>query len=210
MNILIIGSTGGTGKQLVKEALERGHKVTAFARKSSKVAITHASLKVIEGNVLDIKSLQKAIIGQDIVLCALGHKRWLYPTKILSKGTSNIIEVMNKNNINRLICETSLGLGKSFGKMGLYYTLFVIPFILPFYFWDKRKQESVIKSSSLDWTIVRPGALNNKKARDKYYHGSKIGNWIYTVRIARADVADFMLNQIDDTNYVHATPGVCW
>lgn len=210
MNIIIIGSTGGTGKQLVKKALERGHNVTAFARNSSKVKLTHPNIRVSEGNVLNIESLQKAIIGQDVVLCALGHKRWFYQTSILSKGTRNIVETMEKNNIKRLVCETSLGLGKSFGRMGLYYTLFVIPFVLPFYFWDKKKQETIIKKSSLDWIIVRPGALNNKKARGKYYHGLKAGNWIFTVRISREDVADFMLNQLDDNKYVHSTPGVCW
>ena len=75
MNILITGSTDGTGKQLVKKSLERGHFVTAFARNSSRVAITHTNLKVVEGNVLNIEFLKKAIIGQDVVLCALGHKR---------------------------------------------------------------------------------------------------------------------------------------
>ena len=210
MNLLIIGSTGGTGKQLVKQALNRGHNVTAFARNPSKIKIKHDRLKIVKGNVLNVDSLWNAITGQDVVLCALGHKRWLYPTKILSKGTSNIIEAMEKNKVNRFICETSLGLGESTGRMGLYYTLFVIPFILPFYYWDKRKQESVIKSSSLDWTIVRPGALNNRKARGKYRQGSKVGNWFYTVRISRADVADFMLNQLEDNKYVHSTPGICW
>ncbi len=152
--------------------------------------------------MLNLDSLNKAMVNQDTVLCALGHKRWFYPTKILSNGTKNIIEAMEKNNVKRFICETSLGLGKSFGKMGLYYTFFVIPFILPFYFWDKRKQENVIQSSSLEWTIVRPGALNNKKARGTYKEGSNIGNWIYTVRISREDVAEFMLNQIEDRKYV--------
>ena len=94
--------------------------------------------------------------------------------------------------------------------MGIYYTFFVIPFILPFYFWDKRRQEKIIRSSSLDWTIIRPGALNNRRARRKYKHGSKIGNWIYTVGISRSDVADFMLNQIEDDKYLHSSPGVCW
>jgi putative NADH-flavin reductase len=210
MNILIIGSTGGTGIRLVSQALERGHHVTAFARKPSKIKIKHERLEIFEGNVLDVSSLDKAIVNQDAVLCALGHKRWFYPNKILSKGTKNIIDAMERNNVKRIICETSLGLGKSVGKMGLYYTFFVIPIILPFYFWDKRKQESAIQSSSLDWTIVRPGALNNRKPRGKYRHGSNIGNWFYTVRISRADVADFMLNQLEDKKYVHIAPGVSW
>lgn len=210
MNILIIGSTGGTGKQLVLQALDRGYNVTAFARDTSKIKIKDDRLKVIKGNVLDVDSLKNAITGQDVVLCALGHKRWLYPTKILSEGIKNIIDSMVENRVKRLICETSLGLGNSIGKMGLYYTFFVIPFILPFYFWDKRKQEIIIQSSELDWTIIRPGALNNRQARGDYRRGLKIGNWFYTVRISRTDVADFMLNQIEEKKYIHSKPGVCW
>jgi len=210
MNILIIGSTGGTGKQLVIQALDRDHNVTAFARKPSKINIKHDRLKVIKGNVLNVDSLRNAMAEQDIVICALGHKKWLYPTKILSEGTRNIIATMREYGVKRLICETSLGLGETTGKMGIYYTFFVIPFILPFYFWDKRKQEKIIQSSELDWTIIRPGALNNRRARGSYREGFKIGNWFYTVRISRADVADFMLNQIDDNKYIHSKPGVSW
>jgi putative NADH-flavin reductase len=210
MNILIIGSTGGTGIRLVAQALERGYNVTAFARKPSKIKINHDRLTVFEGDVLDADSLNEAMVNQDAVLSALGHQRWFYPNKILSKGTKNIIEAMEKNNVKRFICETSLGIGKSAGKMGLYYTFFVIPFILPFYFWDKRKQEIIIQSCSLEWTIVRPGALNNKKARGSYSEGLNIGNWIYTVRISREDVAQFMLNQIEDKKYVKLAAGICW
>ncbi len=94
--------------------------------------------------------------------------------------------------------------------MGLYYTLFVIPFILPFYYWDKQRQEQVIRASSLDWVIVQPGALTNGSKRGVYRHGGDIGNWLWTVRISRADVADFMLNQLADDTYLRAAPGVCW
>ena len=210
MKVLIIGSTGGTGKKLVIQALDQGHIVTAFVRNSAKLKIVNNNLRVVKGNVLNAESLKKAMIGQDAVLCALGHKRWFYPNQILSMGTKNIIAAMEENNIKRLVCETSLGLGKSLGKMGVYYTFFVIPFILPFYFWDKRKQEALIKSSLLDWTIVRPGALNNQSARGKYRLGFKIGNWIYTVRISCADVAEFMLQQLESDLYVHKSPGVSW
>lgn len=210
MNLLIIGSTGGTGVQLVSQALALGHNVTAFTRKASKIKIIHERLKVFEGDVLDFDSLNRAMSDQDAVLSALGHKQFFYPTKILSRGTKNIITAMENNNVKRFICETSLGVGNSIGRMGLYYTFFVIPFILPFYFWDKGKQETVIKSSSLDWTIVRPGVLNNRQARGSYQHGPNIGNLFYTVRISRADVAHFMLNQLVDKKYIHSTPGICW
>jgi uncharacterized protein YbjT (DUF2867 family) len=110
MKFLVVGAAGGTGREVIKQALARGHTVTALVR--------------------------------------------------------------------RFVCETSLGQGDSVGHMGLSYTLFVIPIILPFYFWDKRRQETLIRSSSLDWMIVRPGAMNNRRGRGVYKHGVRIGSWI--------------------------------
>jgi len=210
MKILIIGSTGGTGQQLVKQALEKNNIVTAFARKPSKLKIEHYNLKILKGDVFDIDSLAEAINEQDVVISSLGHKRFLLPNKILSQGTKNIIDVMGKNNVKRFICISSLGIGDSIGRMGLYYTLFVIPVILHFYFWDKGKQEKIIRKSNLDWTIVRPGALNNRKAKGNYKHGKNIGNFIWTVSISRSDVANFILDQLTDKTYINDTPGICW
>ncbi|HEX2897180.1 MAG TPA: SDR family oxidoreductase [candidate division Zixibacteria bacterium] len=207
MNVLIIGATGGTGRELVKQALERGHSVTALVRKPERANFSDPKVKIMHGNVLDYESVIRSMEGQDAVLSALGHKRWLGPTKILSEGTKNIIKAMESHNVSRFICETSLSVGESFGRLGLYYTLFVIPIILPFYFWDKRRQEKIIRDSSLKWTIVRPGPLNNRKGRKKYKHGEIVGNYIWTFGISRADVADFMLNQLTDETYLRKAPG---
>lgn len=210
MRVLVVGSTGGTGRQLVSQALSRGHEVTAFARRPAKLHIQHERLRVVRGNVLDPLSLEEAIRDQDAVVCALGHKRWVYPNRILSTGTANLITAMKAHGTRRLVCETSLGLGDSWGKLGIYYTLFVIPFILPLYYWDKRRQEAVIRASAAEWTIVRPGALTNGPKRGVYRYGDGLGSWLWTVRISRADVADFMLNQLSDDAWLRAAPGVCW
>lgn len=208
MHLLVIGATGGTGRQLVVQALERGHHVTALARRPSKIEARHERLVVLQGDVMDYCSLEASMRGQEAVLCALGHKRWFYPTRILSEGTRNLVQAMETHGVRRLVCETSLGLGESTGRMGLYYTLFVIPFILPFYFWDKRRQEEVIRASSQEWVIVRPGALTNGSKRGVYRHGGNAGHWLWTVRISRADVADFMLDQLTHDAYLRAAPGV--
>ncbi|HEY5719186.1 MAG TPA: SDR family oxidoreductase [Gammaproteobacteria bacterium] len=210
MRVLIIGATGGTGMQLVRQAVARGHEVTAFVRKPSRFRLTDARLKVVQGDVMDAASVRQAMSGQEAVLCALGHKRWLYPTRILSQGTANILSSMRDSGVRRLVCETSLSVGDSRGRMGLYYTLFVIPFILPFYFWDKGRQEKIIRGSDVDWVIVRPGALNNGRARGRYRHGAGLGSFLWTVRISRADTAAFMLDQLTSGRYLRATPGVCW
>jgi hypothetical protein len=94
--------------------------------------------------------------------------------------------------------------------MGLYYTLFVGVFILPLYFFDKARQEHVIRNSSLDGIIVRPGVQTNGSKRGVYRDGSEVGHWLWTVRISRADVADSMLNQLTSDAYLHQSPGVSW
>jgi putative NADH-flavin reductase len=184
--------------------------VTAFARRPEKLEIRNAHLEAVRGDVLDFASVDAAVRGQDAVLCALGHKRWLGPTRILSTGTANIVKAMTAHGVKRFICETSLGVGDSFGRMGLYYTLFVIPFILPFYYWDKGRQEAVIRASTLEWTIVRPGALNNGRQKGVYRCSTHVGSYLWTVRISRADVAAFMLDQLTDDTFLRASPGVSW
>lgn len=210
MRVLIIGGTGGTGRELIKQALAQGHHLTALVRKPEKVKIAHQHLSIIKGNVLDFDKVLEAVAGQDAVLCALGHKRFFIRTTILSEGTKNIIHAMERQHVNRLICITSLGINDSRFKLGLYYTLFVIPVIIYFYFLDKVKQEKLIRSSKLNWTIVRPGQLTNGKKRGRYHDGANVGNYILTKTISRADVAHFILCELSDTKYLHKTPGVVY
>ncbi len=208
MKLLIIGGTGGTGRELVKQALERGHRITALVRKPEKLKINDPNLVTVKGNILDFESVREAAAGQDAVLSVLGHKRFFIKTSILSGGTANIIRAMELNDVKRLICVTSLGINDSRFKLGLYYTFFVIPVILFFYFRDKAKQERLIRNSRLDWTIVRPGQLTNGKKRINYRHGAKVGSYILTKMISRASVADFMLKQLNDDTYLRKTPGI--
>ena len=208
--VLIVGATGGTGRQLVEQALERGHTVTALARDPSALRIEHPRLTVLRGDVLDYPSVDAAMRGQDAVLSALGHKQYFRPTRTLSEGTRNLLHAMDAHHVRRFVCETSLGIGDSAGRMGLYYTFFVIPVILQFYFWDKTRQERLLAASRVDWVVVRPGAFTNGAKRGRYRHGRRVGSFFRTVRISRGDVADFMLNQMSDNTYLRAAPGVCW
>jgi uncharacterized protein YbjT (DUF2867 family) len=208
--VLILGATGGTGRQLVAQALERGYAVTALVRDPSRLPVHHPQLAVVSGDVLDAGSVEAAMRGQEAVLSALGHKRYFYPTRILSEGTGNILRAMETHGVPRFVCETALGIGDSAGRMGLYYTLFVIPVILPFYFWDKTRQERMIARSRVEWVIIRPGALTNGEKRGRYRHGLRIGSFLLTVRISRADVAEFMLNQLVSDTYLRTAPGLCW
>lgn len=207
--VLILGATGGTGRQLLAQALERGYEVTAFVRNPATLSVEHPRLTVVQGDVLDYSTVEKAVRGQDAVISALGHKRFFGPTRILSEGTRNILRAMETHNVRRFVCETSLGIGDSIGRMGLYYSLFVIPVVLPFYFWDKTRQEQWIAASNSEWVIVRPAALTNAAGRGAYRHGRNIGSFFWTARIARADVADFMLKQLADDSNLGTAVGIC-
>jgi nucleoside-diphosphate-sugar epimerase len=206
--VLVIGATGGTGRQLIQQALDQGHQVTAFVRRPSKLQVEHVNLRIVKGNVLDYPSVEAAMDGQSAVLCALGHKRFFYPNKIQSNGMRNILCAMKTCNVPRLICETALGIGSSVGRLGLPHTFFILPLILPFYMWDKLRQEDLIIASDRDWIIVRAGVLTNAEARGNYRHGPKVGNYFWPAPVARADVADFMLKQLNDDAYVGAAPGI--
>jgi putative NADH-flavin reductase len=210
MKILIIGGTGATGKQLIQQALSLGLKVTVLARHPEKLRIEHANLIIIKGNVLDYQSVSNAMQSQQAVLSALGHKRFFIPTKTLSEGSKNIIRAMNENGVKRLICITSLGINESRFKLGLYYTLFVIPFIIFFYFRDKALQERLIEKSNLDWTIVQPGQLTNGKKREKYKVGKYAGHSILIKMISRADVAHFMLHELLKPSHLHQKTGISY
>ncbi len=210
LRVVVIGATGGTGRQLVQQALDQGHQVTAFVRDPSKLQIEHENLRVVKGDVLDYASVESAMLGQSAVLCALGHKRFFYPNKIQSNGMGNILRAMKACDVPRLICETALGIGNSVGRLGLPHTFFILPLILPFYMWDKLRQEELIIASDRDWVIVRPGVLTKGEARGACRHGPCIGSYLWPVKISRADVADFMLRQLTDDTYVGAAPGVGW
>jgi putative NADH-flavin reductase len=96
MRLLIFGSTGSIGRELVKQALEQGHTVTAFARDPAKLDIKHANLQVVQGDVMDLASVEKAVQGQEAVLCSIGAGR---KGTIRSEGTRHIIRAMEKADV---------------------------------------------------------------------------------------------------------------
>ncbi|WP_460979216.1 NAD(P)-dependent oxidoreductase [Spirosoma knui] len=212
MKLLILGSTGGTGRQLVEQALTQGHQVTAFARNPAKLNLTHPNLTIVQGDVLDYPSLERAIQGQDAILSAIGSPANKIGT-IRSEGTQNTIRAMEKNGVQRLICQTSLGYGDSRDVLDMTPFIFkyiIVPFILRKGFADHALQEEYIKQSQLDWVIVRPGNLTDDQRTGQYRHGFAATDKALKVKIARADVADFMLKQLTDDTYLRKTPGVSY
>ncbi|MDQ3865078.1 MAG: NAD(P)H-binding protein, partial [Actinomycetota bacterium] len=163
MKLLIIGATGGLGRELVLRAPERGHEVTALARDPSRVLRQDERIRVVRGDVLDPASVESAVRGQDAVVSALGTPNPRRPSTLLSKGTKNVVEAMGHHAVRRLVCVTILGTGDSGRRHGsLFYRLFVLGFFVKPMLEDKERQEEVITRSRLDWTIVRPPRYTGK------------------------------------------------
>lgn len=209
MKLLIVGATGATGLELLEQALEAGDVVTAFARRPAAVQLRHASLRVQQGDILDYCAVETAVRGQDAVLCALGVRQ-VGKNTILSDGTRNLIEAMEKMQVRRLIVESSLGVGDSRGQLGPMHNWFVLPFLLRNIFADKETQESLIRASRLEWIIVRPAILTNGPRTGRYKAGFAANNQSIKRKISRADTAEFMLKQLMDDTYLHKTPGLSY
>lgn len=209
MNIIIFGSTGGTGRQVVEQALEHGHRVTAFARNPAKLDINHANLKVVQGDVMDLPSVEKAVQGQEAVVCVLGAGQKMTGT-IRSEGTQQIIQAMEKAGIRRFICQSTLGAGDSWQNLNFFWKYIMFGFLLRNVFADHQRQENYVLQSRLDWTIIRPGAFVDGNRTGKYRHGFPGNDKTSKLKISRADVADFILKQLADKKYIHKTPSLSY
>lgn len=213
--VLIFGATGATGQCLTEQALLLGHEVTAFARNPSVIqegldkalSFRPDQLSVVRGDVLDPASVEAAMVGQDAVLCALGT-RSLSATTVLSTGTKNIIAAMEKSGTRRIICESSLGVGDSRNQSGFVFGKIIVPLIFKGLFEDKERQERELRQSNLDWVIVRPARLTNGPQKGGYHvvtDKSKVG-----IKISRADVAAFMLEQLTNEQYLKKTVAIAY
>ncbi|MCW9032609.1 MAG: SDR family oxidoreductase [Rhodospirillales bacterium] len=209
MKIVVFGSTGNVGQQLVKQAIELGHDVTAHTRTPTKLDQTSENLKIIKGDILDPSSVKKAIEGQEVVMCALGMPL-MNKDGLRAKGTKNIVTAMEEIGVRRLVCLSSLGTGDSFNILPFYYRFFLAPLLMRHLFADHGAQESLIKSSKLDWTIARPGSFVKGPATDEYRHGFFTADTSLKLKISHGDVANFMLKQLDDNTYLHQTPGLSY
>lgn len=209
MKLVIFGSTGGTGREVVKQALEEGHIVTAFARDPGKLEIQDPNLHILQGDVMDSSSLEKAMTGQDAVVCVLGAGNNL-TSKIRSQGTQKIIQAMEKSGVKRFICQSTLGAGDSWENLNFFWKYIMFGFLLRKPFIDHQKQETYVKESSLDWTIIRPGSFVEGNRTGNYRHGFPGTDKTSKLEISRGDVADFILKQLTDNTYLGKTPGLSY
>ncbi|GAV19245.1 hypothetical protein MMIC_P0174 [Mariprofundus micogutta] len=206
MKILVIGASQGIGLELVKQAIDAGHHVTAMMRdKSVFDAHPHKHLKIRQGDILTRKIVEGACVGQDAVCITVGMVPSSKPVKLFSDGTANVLKGMQKAGVKRLLAVTGIGAGDSEGHGGFFYDKVTRAVLLKHVYDDKNRQEELIRSSDIDWTIVRPALLTRTGLTADYRVLTDLTG-IKADKISRADVAHFMLNELEHADYVHQTP----
>jgi len=208
--VLIIGASRGIGLQTVGAALRAGHRVRALARSAASMPIQDANLDTVSGDALDRDTIRDALQDVDVVIQTIGVNFFapnliFEGTTLFSDSTRILVDAMKVAGVNRLIAVTGLGAGDSRGHGGLIYDAVVFPLLLKRVYDDKDVQEWIVRSSGLDWTIVRPGLLTNRPATGRYRVLTAPKDWQFGA-ISRSDVADFLVQQINDRTLVGTTP----
>jgi len=207
MKIIVFGATGTIGQHVIKQAIADGHTVTAFARNTSKIKQHHPRLKKVAGDVTEPSSINASISGHDAVIVVLGAGR---KGGVRSVGTHNVITAMKAHDIKRLICQSSLGVGDSRVNLNFFWKYIMFGLLLRPAYADHELQEQYVRESDLDWTIVRPGAFTDGERTGKYKHGILAIEEKHALAISRADLAEFLLQQVSDLNYIHQSPGLSY
>lgn len=201
MKLLIFGASGATGRLVVSAALAKGHAVTAFVRTPSKLAVSHENLRVIVGDVADQQAVERSVAGHEAVFSCLGVGVPLKHDPAVVAGIGFIVDAMQRTGPARLIYLSFLGVRDSRRQLGPLLGGVIVPLVLRREVADHEAKEKLIVQSSLDWTIVRPPKLTNGAATGEFRHGNGIQATSLLPTLARADVAAFMLGQLDDTTY---------
>ncbi len=205
MDIIVFGATGRTGKELVKQALEQGHNVTAFVRDVLRSPFKHKNLQLYQGNVLNPAQVNLAVKGHEAVLSALGNSAGSKNKTICSEGAENIINAMERHRIKKFVVESAYGVYDTRQKFYSKTLWWVVKSNMQ----DKERMEMIVASSKIDWVIVRPVALTNKSKTGRYRAGENIKTGFWPT-ISRADTADFMLKALTDDTYLHKTPTITY
>jgi putative NADH-flavin reductase len=204
LKVAIFGATGGTGRIMVRKALERGHEITAAVRNPSALSGSYERLRVVKADVMHNQQALEAVVeDQDAVITSISIgnplKEGRKPTTLFSEGTRNVIAAMKRQGVRRLVClsssavEPDPALGISFGKI-------MRPLLFKEMYADMSRMEREVRESGLDWIIVRPSTLTDDPASGRYILG--IDRIPKGWRIPREDVAEFVLDQLDDDRYL--------
>jgi putative NADH-flavin reductase len=206
MKIVVLGATGGTGREIVRQAVEHGHEVTAFVRAPERLPFRDR-ISVISGDLLKSAEMERAIQGHDAILSGFGPR---YPvsqaeTNLLKRFAIALTSAMLNVGVVRVVIESTAFLFKDsiIPPANLVGRLF-----FPVTVADATDMEKIVGESGLAWTIVRPPQLTDRPHTGKYR--VREGHLpLFGFKISRADVADFMIGAVEKHASIGKVVGVC-
>ncbi len=203
MKITIFGASGRTGQQLVSQALDRGHQVTAYVRRPDALHIQHPGLRVVMGTLDQTDKLREAIAGAGACVSALGVNSLRKRSAEFTGGVDRIVTLMEQEDVPRFIYLSSVGAGESRSYLPQPLRFFIVDVMLRVPLADHFANEQRIAKSKLQWTVVRPVGLGDGPQTGKIVHGTGKTVINSNKSISRADVAAFMLDQLTETTYLN-------
>lgn len=209
MKIVIFGATGTIGRLAVTRMIEDGHHVTAFARHPEKLALRHENLALHPGDATDREAVFAAVQGQDAAVITVGAGASRKST-VRSQATLNVIQAMQAHGVRRLICQSTLGAHESWSNLNFFWKRIMFGALLAPVFRDHELQESLVRASGLDWTIVRPSAFTDAPVRGALKEAIRPGDRALKLKIPRAEVADFLRRQLIDARYLRRAVGISY
>ena len=209
--LLVLGANGPTGREVVQQALDRGHRVDALTRHPESFPLHHQRLQVVAGDATDPAVIDAAVAAADAVICTIGAAFTLKPVEVYSATTRGVIAAM-ENHRRRLIVVTSAGVRRSNHQSGIAQVVAygLMRHVLGRTVYDDMvKMESLVAASTLDWTIVHPPGLVSIPGHGYAVAADEIkGNLC-----ARDDLARLLIDQLPDDRFLRgiaavATPGL--
>ena len=209
MKIVVFGASRGVGLNVIKQALEGGHQVTAFVRSPEKFTVMHPNLTVFKGDAMDADAVEQAIVGQEAVVSALGPTQPPVP-RMMETSAKNIVNGMMKHNVRRLVSTTGAGVRQPEDQPKFidHFIGFLLNLLAKDVVLDSAENVKVIQASGLDWTMVRFPRLMDGEHTGKYSAGyvSKDSG----TQISRAEGADFILKELIEKKWLEKLPVVSY
>ncbi len=199
--ILVLGATGGTGREVVSQGLQQGHQVTAFVRRPERMTTRSERLRVIVGDVTsDGGALDDAVRSQEVVISALGIGKSFRPRGFIARSVPRILEAMRRQR------SWTAGLHLRIRRGGYLERHAdpapdLHPHAVALVYADKAAGEELLRRSELDWTLVYPTGLTHGPRTGRYRVGERLKLTGFPT-ISRADLADFLLRQVEDRTFV--------
>lgn len=210
MQLTVFGASGKTGQQVVQQALSRGYQVVAYVRDPAKLSVTDANLKIIQGQLNDLDMIKGAVTGSQAVLSALGPTGKEASDQQISLEIGNILIALDELGIKRFIALSTTSAQDPYDIDSIKFRLrrTMIRKGSPSSYEAIVEYTELVRQSECDWTLLRIASLLTNASLTRNVQVGYLGRDKFKPKLSRANLAWFMLEQIDSTEFIRQAPAI--